>query len=377
MTQCTHGALQTFGDEFDMAYETTGGWNARRASLTGMGRITVHPSHFVNALLRVKLPDAGNGRKAWTYSEVDRLVFDELTHWMEEILLLSNPYFTLKLHRIAQLFRDLRAARLLPTSGSYDIAELALLIKAGIAQLPAAQKEVKVIDPIPAEDTTPNSNKIFFDYITIKRMQQADLYNGALIRQVRNLMIGSWTLGERIDQDGTFAGICSLLVPQAVINVQPRLQVATVLGFIASTLQMPLSCELHVDTDTLPDEVARRQGTSEEARFMPLFQRKWMTFPALPLAFPGASAKGPQAGFDVAQFAQSLLPRLKIGKQLVPSSLSALNALLAGSTSTEGLISHIDTESLRNASDPDRCEALVAAFNKRDKATSTIISTHR
>ena len=192
--QPASGAVQTYGEEFDITYGTNTSWRARGESLKGDGTALLSKDHIFLEILLDKPELEGEGAYAKiSYGRIWYLVSAGIVRSFSSVLLDAAPLFQLKLHRIAKVLRDVKDAGLMP-KGPLSDSVAAVKLSDAIRSLPANQRGFTIDDIVKQVRYAQQVSSTVFDHLSYRRMLQQDSNNGALIRQCALLFQGGYRI---------------------------------------------------------------------------------------------------------------------------------------------------------------------------------------
>ena len=234
--QPAQGAIDTYGEKYDVIYKSANNWKARRQSLASNGTVQVGANHWlVGACTEGISPEEG-GHHDVSYSLLMFLTIAGIAKHFEQELLDAAPFFTLKLHRFARLFRDLDDADLLPPR-PHPPTELAAQLKIAIDKLPEEQRTTTLADIVKQEPYPAGyASSTVLDHMSYGRMLLNDTDGGLLLMIVVCLLAGGYTLEERQSATSAVRAVDRQVGPVGSRQVAPADRVADVLAHLGSTM---------------------------------------------------------------------------------------------------------------------------------------------
>ena len=134
-----------FSSKYRIDFLVGGNANAKRDSLVDEGPLKVASDHlFVKLLPAVEVPALGGGEHGWSQRLTEFLFLDEM-EWSTDLRQRDFRWILLPA-RAAQALKDLDEAGAFGEDALGSVEELKALVAAGMARLPANQRELGLAD---------------------------------------------------------------------------------------------------------------------------------------------------------------------------------------------------------------------------------------
>jgi hypothetical protein len=298
-------------ETYEVKYTVGGNAAAKIASIASSptGPLQVSREHIYVKIVGGFSPGTAVCTIGLTYLEylcLDNIIFDdaldrETKQWY------ATPA------RWSNLFKAL-AEKGIPTDCVNDINAAREVFNEWILKLSDAERTFEHADmQVDTADTTD-----WMDQINPAKVRKTDR-NQAVFTQMRSLLPGLWTEAGR--REDAYKNAANEIINERVDTSTAPLprQAAAVIQWLRNT-RMPANLTIYIPPDEAPDELQRRLSSTEEEKYLPLFEAGWSrAFPELTEIYDKTTEGATVASLLKALFLQVGLPHTTLTPETAKS----------------------------------------------------------